>query len=174
MNVAGRPYRTIWLKPDDERIVQLIDQRALPHRFVVEDVRTVREMAAAIREMHVRGAPLIGAAAGYGMYLAMLAEMQPEEAATILRATRPTAVNLAWAIERQLAQLASGATPAEKIALAREMANAAANDDVEHCRQIGLHGLELLMQLPPKNGHGEHSHSLQCRLAGLSITDGGG
>ena len=77
MNVAGRPYRTIWLKPDDEQVVQLIDQRALPHRFVVEDVRTVREMAAAIREMHVRGAPLIGAAAAYGMYLAMLAEMRP-------------------------------------------------------------------------------------------------
>jgi hypothetical protein len=65
------------------------------------------------------------------MYLAMLAEMQPEEAATILRATRPTAVNLAWAIERQLARLASGATPAEKIALARETATVAANDDAE-------------------------------------------
>jgi methylthioribose-1-phosphate isomerase len=153
MNVAGHHYRTIWLKPDDERVVQLIDQRALPHRFVVEDVTTVEQMAVAIMDMHVRGAPLIGAAAGYGMFLAMLAGMQPDEAAKILRATRPTAVNLAWAIERQLAQLASGATPAEKIALARETADAAANDDAEHCRQIGLHGLELIHAIAAgKNG----------------------
>src|SRR5678815_5577711 len=153
MKVAGRPCRTIWLKPEDERVVQLIDQRALPHRFVVEDVRTVQEMAAAIHEMHVRGAPLIGVAAAYGMYLAMLAEMRPQEAATILRATRPTAVNLAWAIERQLARLASAATPAEKIALARETADAAANDDAENCRQIGLHGLDLIDALAArKNG----------------------
>ena len=68
MNVAGQPFRTIWLKPDDPRVVQLIDQRALPHRFVVENVETVEQMAEAIREMHVRGAGLIGAAAGYGMY----------------------------------------------------------------------------------------------------------
>ena len=64
MNVAGRHYRTIWLKPEDEQVVQLIDQRALPHQFVVEEVRTVEEMATAIRDMHVRGAGLIGASAG--------------------------------------------------------------------------------------------------------------
>lgn len=153
MNVAGRPYRTIWLKPDDERVVQLIDQRKLPHQFIVEDVKTVEEMAVAICEMHVRGAPLIGAAAAYGMYLAMLAEMQSEEAAKILRATRPTAVNLAWAIERQLAKIATGTTPAERIALARETARAIANDDAEHCRQIGLHGLNLVREIAAgKNG----------------------
>ncbi len=173
MNVAGRPYRTIWLKPDDERVVQLIDQRALPHRFVVEDVRTVREMAAAIREMHVRGAPLIGAAAAYGMYLAMLAEMQPEEAAKILRATRPTAVNLAWAIERQLAQLASGATPAEKIALARETADAAANDDAEHCRQIGLHGLELIDAIAARKNGQPVNILTHCNAGWLACVDYG-
>ena len=173
MNIAGRPYRTIWLKPDDERVVQLIDQRALPHRFVVEDVRTVREMATAIREMHVRGAPLIGAAAAYGMYLAMLAEMQPEEAATILRATRPTAVNLAWAIERQLAQLASGATPAEKIALARETADAAANDDAEHCRQIGLHGLELIDAIAARKNGQPVNILTHCNAGWLACVDYG-
>jgi methylthioribose-1-phosphate isomerase len=173
MNVAGRPYRTIWLKPDDERVVQLIDQRALPHRFVVEDVRTVREMAAAISEMHVRGAPLIGAAAGYGMYLAMLAEMQPDEAAKILRATRPTAVNLAWAIERQLAQLESGATPAEKIALARETADAAANDDAEHCRQIGLHGLELIHAIAARKNGQPVNILTHCNAGWLACVDYG-
>ena len=103
MNVAGRPYRTIWLKPEDARVVQVIDQRALPHRFVVEEITTLEQMAVAIREMHVRGAGLIGAAAGYGMYLATLAGMEAGEAAALLLATRPTAVNLAWALDRQLA-----------------------------------------------------------------------
>lgn len=173
MNVAGRPYRTIWLKPDDERLVQLIDQRALPHRFVVEDVRTVREMAAAIREMHVRGAPLIGAAAAYGMYLAMLAEMEPEEAAKILRATRPTAVNLAWAIERQLAQLTTDATPAEKIALARQTADAAANDDAEHCRQIGLHGLELIDAIAARKSGQPVNILTHCNAGWLACVDYG-
>src|SRR5436189_6117018 len=72
MKVNGQHFRTIWLKPDDETVVQLIDQRFLPHRFVIEDVRSVEQMATAIREMHVRGAGLIGASAGYGMYLAAI------------------------------------------------------------------------------------------------------
>ena len=135
MNVAGLPYRTIWLKPDEERVVQLIDQRALPHRFVVEEVRTVEQMAAAIREMHVRGAPLIGAAAAYGMYLAMLVEMEANAAATLLRATRPTAVNLAWSIERQLARIATGANAPARIALARETAEAIASASVGRTRE---------------------------------------
>ena len=70
MKVAGQHFRTIWLKPDNPRVVQIIDQTALPHRFVVEDVTSLEQMATAIRDMHVRGAGLIGAAAGYGMYLA--------------------------------------------------------------------------------------------------------
>src|SRR4029453_16862361 len=173
MNVAGHHYRTIWLKPDDERVVQLIDQRALPHQFIVEDVRTVREMAAAIREMHVRGAPLIGAAAGYGMYLAMLAEMQPDEAAMILRATRPTAVNLAWAIERQLAQLTSGATPSEKIALARETAEAAANDHAGHFRQTGPHGLELIHAIAVRKNGQPVNILTHCNAGWLACVDYG-
>src|SRR5437867_12588859 len=72
MKVGGQHFRTIWLKPEDECVVQLIDQRFLPHRFVIEEVRTVEQMATALREMHVRGAGLIGASAGYGMYLATI------------------------------------------------------------------------------------------------------
>ena len=72
MKVGVKHFRTIWLKTDDERVVQLIDQRFLPHRFVIEEIHTVEQMAAAIREMHVRGAGLIGASAGYGMYLATI------------------------------------------------------------------------------------------------------
>lgn len=173
MNVAGRPYRTIWLKPDDGRVVQLIDQRALPHRFVVEDVRTVEEMAVAIREMHVRGAGLIGAAAGYGMYLAMLAGMEPGAAAVLLRATRPTAVNLAWAIERQLAQSAMGATAAEKISLTRETAEVIANEDAEYCRRIGRHGLELIEQIARRKGGRTINVLTHCNAGWLAFVDHG-
>jgi methylthioribose-1-phosphate isomerase len=173
VNVAGRHYRTIWLKPEDERVVQLIDQRALPHQFVVEEVRTVEEMAAAIREMHVRGAPLIGAAAAYGMYLATLAEMEPGEAAKLLRATRPTAVNLAWAIERQLAQITTGTTSAEKIARTRETARAIANDDAEHCRRIGLHGLDLVREIAARKNGGPVNILTHCNAGWLACVDYG-
>ena len=173
MNVAGRPYRTIWIKPDDDRIVQLIDQRALPHRFVVEDVETVEQMAAAIREMHVRGAPLIGAAAAYGMYLALRAEVDENAAAALLRATRPTAVNLAWAIERQLARISTGATVKKKIALARETAETIADEDAEHCRQIGLHGLELIRQVASRKNGRPVNVLTHCNAGWLACVDYG-
>src|SRR6201984_757074 len=118
MKVGGKHFRTIWLKPGDETVVQLIDQRFLPHRFVIEEVGAVEQMATAIREMHVRGAGLIGAAAGYGMYLATIEaagspaaagfDRHLTNAAAQLKATRPTAVNLAWAVERQLTSIAKG------------------------------------------------------------------
>lgn len=173
MNVSGQPYRTIWLKADDKRIVQLIDQRALPHRFVIEDVATVEEMAVAIRDMHVRGAGLIGAAAGYGMYLAMLAEMDPETAAGRLRATRPTAVNLGWALERQLASIGSGTSAAEKIKLARETAEAIANEDAESCRQIGLRGLELIEQIAHRKNGQPVNVLTHCNAGWLAFVDHG-
>ncbi len=173
MKVAGRPYRTIWLKPDDKRVVQLIDQRALPHRFVVEELTTVEQMAAAIGEMHVRGAGLIGAAAGYGMYLATLAGMEPGAAAALLLATRPTAVNLAWALERQLAGIAAGATRFEKIALALETAEAIANEDAEHCRQIGLHGLGLIQQIASRKNGRPVNVLTHCNAGWLAFVDHG-
>src|SRR5205809_4233004 len=107
MKVGGQHFRTIWLKTEDDCVVQLIDQRFLPDRFVIEEVSTVEQMATAIREMHVRGAGLIGASAGYGMYLgtieaaARLAvtgfDQHFTSAAAQLKATRRTAVNLSWA-----------------------------------------------------------------------------
>lgn len=160
MKVNGQHFRTIWLKPDDETVVQLIDQRFLPHRFVIEEVRTVEQMATAIREMHVRGAGLIGASAGYGMYLATIdaaagpaaagVDKQLSDAAARLKATRPTAVNLSWAVERQLRNTAKGKNATEKVALAVRTARAIADEDAEHCRMIGQHGLELIRQLARK------------------------
>ena len=169
MKVGGQHFRTIWLHPTNERVVQLIDQRFLPHRFVVEDVSTVEQMADAIRQMHVRGAGLIGASAGYGMYLAAI-EAGPSrtgsisakefdarltEAAERLKATRPTAVNLAWAIERVRAGLAVKQTLAvqEKVKLALCIAKQIAAEDEENCRMIGQHGLNLIEEIArAKNG----------------------
>jgi methylthioribose-1-phosphate isomerase len=156
MNVGSQHFRTIWLKPDDETVVQLIDQRFLPHRFVIEEVGTVDQMATAIRDMHVRGAGLIGASAGYGMYLAaMEAAARPageidehlSRAAAQLKATRPTAVNLSWAIERQLRNIAKGTNAKEKVAVALCTARSIADEDAEHCRMIGQHGFELIRQI---------------------------
>src|SRR5437016_2473582 len=128
MNVRGRHYRTIWPKPGDDRVIQLIDQRFLPHQFVIEEVRTVAEMAAAIREMHVRGAGLIGAAAGYGMYLATF-ESDLARAAEQLKATRPTAVNLAWAIDRQFRNIEAAGSAEEKQRVAFQTAREIADED---------------------------------------------
>jgi len=160
VKVDGQHFRTIWLKPDDETVVQIIDQRFLPHRFVIEEVRTVEQMATAIREMHVRGAGLIGASAGYGMYLAAIeaatrpaasgVDEQLAGAAAQLKATRPTAVNLSWAVERQLKNIAEGTNAKEKVALALRTAKLIADEDAEHCRMIGQHGLELIREIARK------------------------
>lgn len=160
MKVGGQHFRTIWLKPDDQRVVQLIDQRFLPHRFTIEEVSSVDQMVTAIREMHVRGAGLIGASAGYGMYLATIeaakrlgvAEFDQHlaSAAAQLKATRPTAVNLAWAVDRQLKNIADGKTAEEKIALALRTARLIAEEDEKHCRMIGQHGLNLIQQIARK------------------------
>ena len=177
MKVHGQHFRTIWLKPDDERVVQLIDQRFLPHQFVIEEIRTVEQMATAIREMHVRGAGLIGASAGYGMYLAAIeatarpaaaeVDEQLAHAAAQLKATRPTAVNLSWAVERQLKNIAEGKNATEKIAIALRTARSIADEDAEHCRMIGQHGLELIRKIAEQESRraGECAHALQRGMA---------
>jgi methylthioribose-1-phosphate isomerase len=157
VKVRGQHFRTIWLKPNDETVVQLIDQRRLPHQFVIEEVRCVQEMATAIRDMHVRGAGLIGASAGYGMYLAALEATATNafdeyltSAAAQLKATRPTAVNLCWAIERQLNNIASATAAGEKVDVALRTATEIADEDEAHCRMIGQHGLGLLREVARK------------------------
>jgi methylthioribose-1-phosphate isomerase len=172
MNVHGRHYRTIWPKPGEERVIQLIDQRALPHRFVIEEVRTVTEMAAAIREMHVRGAGLIGAAAAYGMYLATF-ESDLGAAAEQLRATRPTAVNLAWAIDRQLDAIAGANSPEERQGTAYRTAQQIADEDAEYCRRIGEHGLKLIRGLSEKKGGGPVNVLTHCNAGWLAFVDYG-
>src|SRR5207247_10423552 len=108
-------------------VVEIIDQRALPHRFVIEKISNVARMAAAIAEMHVRGAGLIGASAGYGMYLAALEASRSRtfdkrlaESGVLLKSTRPTAVNLAWAVARTVAAIAPRSTAHGNTGMARD------------------------------------------------------
>jgi methylthioribose-1-phosphate isomerase len=180
VNIGGQRFRTIWLNPANEKAVQLIDQRFLPHQFVIDDVRTVAQMANAIREMHVRGAGLIGASAGYGMYLAAIEaaasgsfDRHLADLAAQLKATRPTAVNLAWAIERQLANIPHGRTALEKIARALITAKEIAAEDEEQCRMIGQRGLELIEKVArSKNGKAVNILT-HCNAGWLAFVDYG-
>ena len=180
VNVGGQHFRTIWLKEGDDRVVQLIDQRALPHRFVIEEVATVDQTATAIREMHVRGAGLIGATGGYGMYLATIeAAMSRDfdrilaDAAAQLAETRPTAVNLSWAIQRQLTHIAQGNTAGDKIALALATANQIADEDAVHCRSIGEHGVELIRRIAEKKPGRPVNVLTHCNAGWLAFVDYG-
>ena len=180
MKVGGKHFRTIWRNPDDESVVRLIDQRFLPHDFVIEKVRSVEQMAMAIREMHVRGAGLIGASAGYGMYLGALEAAQQDSfdehmmsAAAQLRATRPTAVNLSWAIERQLQSIAAGKTTDEKVALALRTADSIADEDAEHCRMIGQHGLAVIRHIAEAKRNKSVNVLTHCNAGWLAFVDYG-
>jgi methylthioribose-1-phosphate isomerase len=173
MKVQGAHYRTIWLNPEDTRIVRIIDQRFLPHQFVIEDIRTVAQMATAIRDMHVRGAGLIGAAAGFGMYLAALESMPLERAAELLKATRPTAVNLAWAVDRQLRSVGKVHRADERVARALQTAQDIADEDAECCRRIGEHGHALLCEISARKNGASVNVLTHCNAGWLAFVDYG-
>ncbi len=180
MHVYGEHYRTIWMKEDNPNVVQIIDQRHLPHKFVVENLVTVDDVSAAIKDMHVRGAGLIGATAGFGMYIAALnapADSFMESLAADgekLKATRPTAVNLAWAVERQLD--AVGAVTGDvhtKIQTARETAQAIADEDADFCRRIGEHGLAIIKKISQRKNGAPVNILTHCNAGWLAFVDYG-
>ena len=179
MHVSGTPYRTIWPSDTDPATVKIIDQRHLPHRFVIEELRTVAEVCAAIREMHVRGAGLIGAAAGFGMHLAALAAPEHDftgfmhRAANDLVQTRPTAGNLAWAVNRQLAAIAQENTLAAKRARAFAVACEIADEDAEFCRRIGEHGKEIIAAISRKKNGAPVNILTHCNAGWLAFVDSG-
>lgn len=150
--VVGRAVRPIWVSPDDDTVVQVIDQRKLPHDDVVLDLKTVDQTIEAIKEMVVRGAPLIGATGAYGVYLATLnladqglGELEWE--CGRLKASRPTAVNLAWAVDRVLDSLRPIADAQERIRCARKMADEITDEESENCRKIGEYGVALIEEI---------------------------
>ncbi|MHC6154893.1 S-methyl-5-thioribose-1-phosphate isomerase [Bradyrhizobium elkanii] len=175
MKVDGRHFRSIWLEPDGWS-VGAIDQRRLPHEFIVAKLTTADEAGEAIRSMLVRGAPLIGATAAYGMALAMRADASDvalERAGKMLLATRPTAVNLKWAVDemqRALAPLAASARAEAAYARAREIAD----EDVEINREIGRHGLGLIETIAATKKPGEVVNVLtHCNAGWLATVDWG-
>lgn len=180
MKIGIAHFRTIWLKEGQPEVISIIDQRHLPHRFLVEDLHSVHEMATAITEMYVRGAGLIGAATAFGMYLAALEADKTDafddhllRAAELLKSTRPTAVNLVWAVNRQLEAIAKAKPGAEKISVARETAIAIADEDAESCRKIGLHGVKLIEGLSREKRGDTVNILTHCNAGWLAFVDYG-
>ncbi|QYK41779.1 MAG: S-methyl-5-thioribose-1-phosphate isomerase [Paracoccaceae bacterium] len=173
MKVNGKPYRSIWLAPDG-RTVRIIDQTRLPHEFFVADLTTVKHAAVAIRDMWVRGAPLIGATAAFGMALAMSADASDAavaEARAVLMATRPTAVNLRWALE-DMADVLMPLRPADRVAAAYARAAAICDEDVEINRRIGVHGLALIEAVSARKD-GPVNILTHCNAGWLATVDWG-
>ena len=154
-------FRTIWTTQDG--YVEVIDQRQLPHEWVVEKLISYKDAERAIREMVVRGAPLIGATAAYGIYLAAREGANMDEAFAALRASRPTAVNLFWALDRMRAILDGASDLVER---AWNEAAQIVEDDVETCRMIGVHGLPLIEEIS-KNDY----EDLDSPFAGITDED---
>src|SRR5262250_2798947 len=147
MQVDGVPYRTIWLSGDG-RAVDIIDQSLLPHEFRIVRLETLQDAARAIKTMQVRGAPLIGVTAAYGLCLSLHEDPSTEAIArhsALLLATRPTAVNLRWALE-DMRQVLTNLPIERRAAAAYRRAAELADDDVATCAAIGDHGLPLIRE----------------------------
>jgi methylthioribose-1-phosphate isomerase len=175
MRIDGLHYRTIWPAPDGAGI-EIIDQTALPHRFTTTHLRHWTEVANAIRDMKVRGAPLIGVAGAYGLALAMMADASDEDLANAhanLAATRPTAVNLVWALDRM--RLALEPLPqTARAAAAWTLASELANEDAAICSQLGDYGLPLLQKIFATKKSGERLNILtHCNAGWLATVDWG-
>ena len=182
MRVGNKHYRTIWLKEDDDKVVQIIDQRPLPHKFIIEDIANSDQMAKAIKEMHLRGAGLIGAAAGYGMYLAAIeknhgsiSEMLDylKEAGEKLKATRPTAVNLEWAVARQLKEVSAARSVTEAVEILLQTAKKIADEDADYCRRIGEHGVAVIEEISKKKNSDVVNILTHCNAGWLAFVDYG-
>jgi len=175
MKIDGVPYRTIWPAKDNQ-VVEIIDQTRLPHEFVVVPLKTVEDAAVAIKDMWVRGAPLIGATAAYGMALGMLADPSDagvQAAYDKLIVTRPTAVNLHWALADMREHLMP--LPADqRNAAAWTRAAAIADEDVEINESMGVHGLALLQEIYEAKGKPDVLNILtHCNAGWLATVDWG-
>jgi methylthioribose-1-phosphate isomerase len=175
MKVDGRHIRSIWLEPDGHTI-SAIDQRRLPHQFVVAQLASCDAAAEAIRSMLVRGAPLIGATAAFGMALAMRTDSSNaalEQAYKTLIATRPTAINLKWALD-EMRSLLRPLPPSERTAVAYSRAAEISEDDIAINKGIGRHGVALIEAIAAKKKPGERVNVLtHCNAGWLATVDWG-
>jgi len=180
MIVDKKPYRTIWFKSEDTNIVCIIDQRYLPHKFLIEEISTVDEMVVAIKDMHLRGAGLIGAAAGYGMYLATIEAAKEksfyqyiQESALKLISSRPTAVNLIWAVKRQLQTINEFNSINDIITASRGVALAIADEDAQCCKKIGDYGVKIIEEISAKKNGATVNILTHCNAGWLAFVDFG-
>jgi len=175
MKVNGTPFRSLWWDPDPQAL-QIIDQRWLPHEFRIQQLDTLADYCIAITDMHVRGAPLIGATAAYGMAFAL--RQDPSSAAmdsayALLHATRPTAINLKWALDRMTAAMRP-LVPSDRATAALTLAHEIADEDVGINRRIGEHGLTLIRAIAEKKPAGDPVRLLtHCNAGWLATVDWG-
>jgi methylthioribose-1-phosphate isomerase len=175
VNVGGKHFRTIWLN-EDGHSVDIIDQRWLPHEFRVVTLSTVNDVAVAIRDMWVRGAPLIGVTAAYGMAIQMRADASDialDAAWEQLHETRPTAINLRWALD-EMRKLLKPLPVSERVAAAYKRAAEIADEDVELNRSIGGNGLAIIREIAARKKPGERVNILtHCNAGWLATVDYG-
>ena len=151
MKIADKEYRTIWFD-EQNQIVKIIDQTKLPHKFIIKDLKTVKDAVNAIKIMEVRGAPLIGGTAAYGIVLAIMQKNDDDfikESSKLLIQSRPTAINLKWAVERMMKKLADDKTN-EVLKVALDEAKAICDEDEIFCKNIGLNGLKIIEDIYKK------------------------
>ena len=149
MRIEGKEYRTIWF---ENNVVRIIDQTKLPHQFIIKDLRTVEDSINAIKVMEVRGAPLIGATAAYGLVLAILENNDQsflKKSAEYLINSRPTAINLKWAVDRMIKKL-SRVNDKDILKIALNEAKAITEEDEKFCKNIGLNGLKIIEDIANK------------------------
>lgn len=175
MKVNGTPYRSLWWDTGAEAL-RIIDQRWLPHDFRIQQLDSLSDYCTAISDMHVRGAPLIGATAAYGMAFALRSDPGDpamDAAYDRLHATRPTAINLKWALDRLRAAMRPLA-PSSRAEAALQLAHAIADEDVEINRRIGVHGLTLIKAISEKKPAGDPVRLLtHCNAGWIATVDWG-
>ncbi len=146
MKIEGKDYRTIWY---EENVVKIIDQTKLPHQFIIKELKTVKDAISAIKIMKVRGAPLIGGTAAYGLALAVQENNDPEfikKSAKELIQSRPTAINLKWAVDRMIKKLA-GINGEQIASIALNEAKEICDQDEKFCENIGINGLKIIEEI---------------------------
>lgn len=180
MNINGKNYHTIWVKENNVKTIQIIDQRYLPFEFKIQDINSIEDTYIAIKDMWVRGAPLIGVTAAYGIYLGLLSlnkseniDKEIKELGQYLESSRPTAVNLKYAIDLVLKKIELAKSVEEKTRIAFETANQLKTKEIENCRLIGENGFPLIDKIS-KTKKGETVNILtHCNAGWLACVDYG-
>ena len=171
MKIEGKNYQTIWFEKNE---VKIIDQTKLPHKFVIKNLRTVKDAINAIKNMEVRGAPLIGATAAYGLVLSIIEKNDLsflKKSSDSLISSRPTAINLKWAVDRMMKKL-SGVNDRDILKKALSEAKSIIDEDVSFCKNIGYNGLKLIEEISNKK-KGTVNILTHCNAGWLATIDWG-